>query len=289
MKYAFIRAHSKQYKVNRMCRALDVSESGYYGWRERPESARSRQNRTVIAQIKQHHKKSRYTYGSPRIHRDLLDSGVDIGVNKVARLMKDNGIQSKMARKFVITTDSKNTKVAAQNLLNQRFHVKDRNQAWVSDTTFIPSRKGWMYLAVVLDLYSRRVIGWAMSDRNDSKLVCDALVMALWRRGKATSVIVHSDQGSTYASGSYQQLLRDNKLVCSMSRKGQCLDNAVAESFFSTLKTELVVHEDFRTHEQARQSIFEYIEVFYNRQRRHSYIGFSNPVAYEMTGVSAST
>ena len=181
----------------------------------------------------------------------------------------------------VITTDSRNTLSAAPDRIRREFTRTMRDQAWVADTTFISTRKGWMYLSVVLDLYSRRVIGWAMRDKNDAQLVRDSLSMALGQRGEVNGVIVHSDQGSTYASGGYQALLAEHSLICSMSRKGECLDNAVAESFFGTLKTELVDHEDYRSHDEARQSLFEYIEVFYNRQRRHSHLDYLSPVQYE--------
>ena len=190
-------------------------------------------------------------------------------------------IKSKMARKFVVTTDSRNTLQPAPDLLKRRFSVDVRDEAWVSDTTFIATREGWLYLAIILDLFSRQVIGWSMGTNNDTALVQSALTMAIWRRGKVNDVIVHSDQGSTYASGAYRQQLSNNKLRCSMSRKGECLDNAVAESFFGSLKNELVYHEDYRTRAQARQSIFEYIEVFYNRKRRHSFLNYMTPVEYE--------
>ena len=166
-------------------------------------------------------------------------------------------------------------------MLQRQFTVEDNNVAWVSDTTFIATREGWLYLAIMLDLFSRQVIGWAMSTKNNTELVQDALTMAIWRRGKVSDVIVHSDQGSTYASGGYQQQLNDNRLRCSMSRKGECLDNAVAESFFGSLKNELVFHEDYKTRSEARQSIFEYIEVFYNRKRRHAFLNYMTPVEYE--------
>jgi len=207
--------------------------------------------------------------------------GEACSVNRVARLMKAADIKSKMARKFVITTNSKNTAQPAPDLLQRRFRVNERDKAWVSDTTFIATREGWLYLAVILDLFSRQVIGWAMSTKNNSELVQDALTMAVWRRGKINNVIVHSDRGSTYASGNYQQQLIDNKLRCSMSRKGECHDNAVAESFFGSLKNELVYHEDYKTRSEARQSIFEYIEVFYNRNRRHAFLNYMTPVEYE--------
>ena len=186
-------------------------------------------------------------------------------MNRVARLMQAADIRSKMARQLVITTDSKNTQRPAPDLLRRNFKTADQDQVWVSDTTFIPTRQGWLYLAVILDLFSRQVIGWSMSNRNNTELVQDALSMAIWRRGQIDNVIVHSDQGSTYASGRYQQPLSDNGLRCSMSRKGECLGNAVAESFFGTLENKLIYHEDYKTKQEARQSIFEYIEVFHNR------------------------
>ncbi len=281
MKYAFIRDKKKYHSITRMCKVLGVSSSGYYDWFDRPESIRSQNNRRLQTKIRCYHKASYSTYGSPRIHRDLQESGESVSINRVARLMKQAGIQSKMAKRFVITTNSKNTTQAAPNHLKQRFKTNMPNQAWVSDTTFIPTRQGWLYLAVMVDLYSRQVIGWAMSERNDRTLVSNALNMAIWHRGKARDVIVHSDQGSTYASGDYQQLLKENYLICSMSRKGECLDNAVAESFFGTLKTEWVDDEDYKTKDQARTSLFHYIETFYNRRRRHSYLDYISPVEFE--------
>ncbi|KAA3630146.1 MAG: IS3 family transposase [Proteobacteria bacterium] len=281
MKYAFIRAHRHQHKIARMCRVLEVSSSGYYAWWDRPESARARENKALTAKINHFHQKSRRIYGSPRIHKDLEQAGERVGVNRVVRLMKAGDIQSKMAKKFVITTDSKHTHNPAPDLLCRDFQRSAPDEAWVTDTTCVATRQGWLYLAMVLDLFSRQIIGWAMSNRNNSLLVQDALTMALWRRGKVRGAIVHSDQGSTYASRGYQELLRTQGLRCSMSRKGECLDNAVAESFFGTLKTELVDHEDYRTHSEAKQSLFEYIEVFYNRQRRHSYLGYMSPAQFE--------
>ena len=286
MKYAFIKARRHEHKVTRLIAALDVSASGYYDWVDRPESQREKSNKSLTAKINVFHRASRGIYGSPRIYKDLEEHGEKMSINRVARLMRDNNIQSKMAKKFVITTDSKNTLKPAPDLLQRNFSVQQPNLAWVSDTTFIATRQGWLYLAVVVDLFSRLVIGWSMSNKNNAQLVQDALTMATWRRGKRENVIVHSDQGSTYASGAYQQLLRDNQLVCSMSRKGECLDNAVAESFFGTLKTEMVDHEDYRTMEEAKKSLFEYIEIFYNRQRRHSYLGYISPVEYERRSAS---
>lgn len=281
MKYAFIRTHSKRYPLVRLCEILEVSSSGYHDWLDRPESHRSRENRVLTEKIRCFHHQSNKIYGSPKIHEDLLDDGETCSVNRVARLMKVADIKSKMARKFVITTNSKNTAQPAPDLLRRNFTFKQQNEAWVSDTTFIATRQGWLYLAVILDLFSRQIIGWSMGTRNNTELVKDALTMALWRRGKVKDVIVHSDQGSTYASGGYQQQLTDNHLRCSMSRKGECLDNAVAESFFGSLKNELVYHEDYRTRAEAKQSVFEYIEVFYNRKRRHASLNYMTPVEYE--------
>ena len=281
MKYAFIHSRRRYHPVSRLCSVLNVSSSGYYAWIGRPPSERQKTNQRLVTKIRCYHRASRGTYGSPRIHSDLRAEGEVVSRQRVARLMREQGIQSKMAKRFVITTNSKGTTAPAPDRLQRRFTPPDKNRAWVSDTTFIQTRQGWLYLAVLLDLYSRQVVGWAMSDRNNTQLVANALMMAVWRRGSLNDVIVHSDQGSTYASGSYRQLLKDNNLLCSMSRKGECHDNAVAESFFGTLKTELVDDEDYRTRREAKQSLFEYIEVFYNRQRRHSYLGYVSPVEYE--------
>ena len=281
MKYSFIRAQSDEHAVTRLCNLLGVSTSGYYDWYDRPESSRARENRELTQKIHHHHQRSNEVYGSPKIHKDLLAEGELCGVNRVARLMKQADIQSKLRRKFVITTNSKSTTAASPDLLQRNFKVAKPDDAWVSDTTFIPTREGWLFLAVVLELFSRQVIGWAMSKSNNAELVQDALTMAIWRRGKVEGVIVHSDQGSTYASGDYQQQVAQCDLICSMARKGECLDNAVAESFFGSLKNELVHHEDYRTRQQARQSIFEYIEAFYNRQRRHATLDYMTPAEFE--------
>jgi len=285
VKYAFIREHRHVHDIRRLCETLDISTSGYYDWIDRPKSQRTMKNRRLVTRIKCHHQASRGIYGSPRIHQDLVESGECVGVNRVARLMRQENIQSRVAKKFVITTRSKHSMEPAPDRLKRQFRTNDKNIAWVSDTTFIPTRRGWMFLAVILDLFSRRVIGWAMRDRNDRQLVLDALTMAIWRRGLVDKVIVHSDRGATYASHEYQQLLKKHQLLCSMSRKGECLDNAVAESFFSSLKTELVDHEDYYSKQEARQSLFEYIEIFYNRRRRHSYLGYISPVEYELKHV----
>lgn len=281
MKYAFIRAHSDEHAVIRLCDLLGASKSGYYGWYDWPECDRNRENRALTKKIRHFHQRSNEIYGSPKIHKDLMTEGESCGVNRVARLMKQAGIQSKLRRKFVITTNSKSTQAPAPDLLQRNFNVAKQDDAWVSDTTFIPTREGWLFLAVVLDLFSRQVIGWAMSKSNNTALVQDALTMAIWRRRKIEGVIVHSDQGRTYASGDYRKQLARHHLICSMARKGECLDNAVAESFFGSMKNEWVDHEDYCTRRQARQSIFEYIEVFYNRQRRHATLKYMTPAEFE--------
>jgi putative transposase len=286
VKYAFVQANRNQHSVARLCEVMEVSTSGFYDWRDRPDSPRLIENRRLLTQIRCFHRASREVYGSPRIHADLIENGESVGVNRVARLMRREGITSKVRKRFVITTNSKDTRERAPDKLERRFTVHKPNRTWVSDTTFIPTRHGWLYLAVVIDLYSRLVIGWAMRSHNDSQLVQEALAMALWRRKKAKGVIVHSDQGTTYGSKGYLNLLSESGNEGSMSRKGECLDNAVAESFFGTLKNELVHHEDYRTRHQARLSLFEYIEVFYNQRRRHSYLGYMAPTDFEEQNAS---
>jgi putative transposase len=287
MKYAVIQQHRGQYPVQMMCGALNVSRSGYYDWRDRPESARARRHRELTEKIRSFHQASRETYGSPRIHEDLVVSGEQVGKNTVALLMQHGGIVPKTVRKFRVTTDSRKT-VPAPNLLEQQFTTTRPNERWVSDITFIPTREGWLYLAVIIDLYSRAVIGWAMDKRMKTDLVIDAVKMALMRRKVRSPLLLHSDQGSQYAAADYRAILAENGIECSMSRKGCCWDNAVAESFFHTLKTELVYHEDYCSRAAAKASIFEYIEVFYNRQRRHSHIGQVAPLVFESAALAAS-
>lgn len=286
MKYAYIRKNQQHYPIVRLCELLDVSSSGYYDWKDRPPSQRTIDNRRMTTKIRYLHKASHEIYGSPNIHKDLLEDDEHISVNRVAKLMRAANIKAKTAKRFVITTHSKNTLKPAPDLLKRQFSMKRENQAWVTDTTFISTRKGWLYLATVLDLYSRRIIGWSMSHRNNSDLVCDALTMAYWRRKRPRHVIVHSDQGSTYASNAYQALLKQYQAKCSMSRKGDCWDNAVAESFFGSLKTEWTDDCDYHTHDEARNSVFRYIELFYNIKRRHSHLGYKSPVQFERENIS---
>jgi len=265
-----------------MCRVLEVSRSGFYDWLGRPESARSQRHRYLTNRIRRIHIETKQIYGSPRIHGELVDQGERVGENTVALLMRKANIQSKVHKRFVVTTDSRNTKRPAENILNQEFAAQQPNRKWVSDVTFIPTRKGWLFLAAILDLYSRRVVGWAMGDKNNAEIAERALKMAWAHRGDdIKGVLLHSDQGAQYASASYQNLLQSLGVECSMSRKGNCWDNAPMESFFHSLKTEWVVFEDYKTRSEARTSIFSYIELFYNRKRRHSSLGNKSPMAFE--------
>jgi len=264
-----------------MCRVLQVSRSGFYGWLCRSESARSRRHRNLTIRIRQIHIENKQIYGSPRIHGELVEQGETVGENTVALLMRKANIQSKVHKSFVATTDSRNTKKPAENILNQDFAAQQPNEKWVSDITFIPTRKGWLYLAAIIDLYSRYVVGWAMGKKNNAELAENALKMAYANRGDIKGVVLHSDQGIQYASTTYQKLLHELGATCSMSRKGNCWDNAPIESFFHSLKTEWVMFENYKTRSEARSSLFSYIELFYNRKRRHSALGNKSPMAFE--------
>lgn len=281
MRYRFMKEHRGKFSNAAMCRVLEVSVSGYYTWQCRSNSARADANEALLEQIKTVHKESRATYGSPRVYRELKDRGAMCGRHRVARLMRKHGIKAKQKRRFKVTTDSRHALPVAANVLDRKFDVSKANKVWVSDITYIPTRSGWLYLAVVLDLCSRRVIGWSMQAKMDYNLVKDALKMALDNRRPAT--IHHSDRGSQYASHNYQALLNQSSIICSMSRKGNCWDNAPVESFFATLKKELVHHRRYQTRDEARHDIFEYIEVWYNRKRKHSAIGYLSPVQYEQS------
>ncbi len=260
---------------------MEVSVSGYYAWVKRPESERKRENQQLLERIKQIHKQSRQTYGSPRVYVDLKKQAIPCSLNRVARLMQLNQIAAKRKRRFVLTTDSKHNLPVAENKLNQDFTASKPNQKWVTDITYIPTKEGWLYLAVVLDLFSRKVVGWAMDNNMETGLITNALKMALRTRKPPKGLLHHSDRGSQYASNAYQQLLTDYKISCSMSRKGNCYDNAVMESFFATLKQELIYHHHYQSHQQARQDIFEYMEVWYNRKRTHSTLGYLSPEEFE--------
>lgn len=279
MKHQFIDDNRAQYSVRRLCKALRISASGYYAACARPASARALRHASLTERIKAIHAASRDTYGAPRVHAELRVQGETCCRNTVARLMHKAAIVPKTVRRFKITTDSRQTK-ASPNLLGRVFTAERPNDCWLTDVTFIATRAGWLYLAAILDLHSRAIVGWSMRERMDGKLVMDALGMALERRGTAPAIL-HSDQGSLYAMGQYRALLAQHGIRQSMSRKGDCWDNAPMESFFHTLKTELVMHCDYFTREQARASLFEYMEVFYNRQRRHSALSYAVPLEFE--------
>src|SRR5450759_1890311 len=279
MKHQFIDAHRHRYGVRTLCQVLKVSASGYYAACGRPPSARTQRQASLTARIRTIHTESRDTYGAPRVHFELAVQGITCSKKTVARLMQQAEIVPKTVRRFRITTDSRGTK-ASPNLLGRVFTAARPNTCWLTDITFIPARAGWLYLAVVLDLYSRVVVGWAMSHRIDQALATDALVMGIEQRGAAPEIL-HSGRGSIYAAADYRSLLDRHAIGQSMSRKGDCWDNAPMESFFHTLKTELVMHCDYPSQEEARLSLFEFIEVFYNRQRRHSSIHYEAPLAFE--------
>lgn len=264
MRFAWIERYQDQWPVAVLCEVLDVSRSGYYAWRDRPESERSKRRRELVKEMESIHAEPfKACYGSPRMHQELLKRGYEACENTVAELMKAHEIQASTKRKFRHTTDSNHPHPVAENLLNQAFEQDQPDTVWVSDITYIPTREGWLYLVCVLDLYSRKVVGWSMSERMTKDLVLAALEMALLRRRPETQLMHHSDRGSQYASGAFQKLLFDEKITCSMSRKGNCYDNAVMESFFASLKKELVHQADYQTRSEARHSLFEYIEVFY--------------------------
>lgn len=281
MRYRAIQEHDRRYPIRVMCRALAVSAAGYYAWRIRPESTRSVSARTVLSAIRVIHRESRETYGSPSIWDALIKQGHRIGEHRVARLMRQDGIRAKTVKKWRATTQSHHRFPVATNTLNRQFTVASPNRVWAGDITYVWTTEGWLYLAVVLDLYSRTVIGWAMGTRLIGDLAERALIMALANRIPATGLLHHSDRGSQYAATSYQRLLGEYGIITSMSRTGNCWDNACVESFFGTLKRELVYHRHYATREDAKQDIFEYIEVFYNRKRRHSTLGYVSPAEYE--------
>lgn len=287
MKYWFIDQHSCDHGVQKMCIVIGASRSGYYRWKKQPQSTRQIESAAILIEIRESYKNSRRAYGSPRITLDLKAKGIKCGKHRVARLMKENGISGKAKKKFKATTNSKHDLPVAENLLKQNFAAQKPNTVWLSDITYIWTAEGWLYLAVILDLYSRRVVGWAMSDSLASDFVIKALNQALGLRNPGICCIFHSDRGVQYASADFRDLLSNNSFIQSMSRKGNCYDNAVAESFFHTLKIEHVYDHRYETRAEARQSIFNYIEIFYNRQRRHSALGYRSPVSFELESMVA--
>jgi transposase InsO family protein len=282
--YRFIDEHKDQWSIRLLCETLEVSPAGYYAWRQRPRSAQEQWQDTLLVQIRAIHAEVKARYGSPRMHAELVARGYPCCVNTVAQLMRNHGITARSARKFrITTTDSNHDWPVADNLLDRQFNPSEANEVWLGDITYIPTREGWLYLAAVEDLYARRIVGWSMAEHMESRLVVDALEMAVQRRLPGEGLLGHSDRGSQYASEHYQLLLARHDITCSMSRRGDCWDNAPMESFFASLKKELVHGADFATKAEARAAIVEYIEVFYNNQRRHSSLGYVSPAEYEQS------
>jgi transposase InsO family protein len=282
MKYSFIRQNSSAFPVRSMCQVLGVSPAGYYDWIDREPSAADKRREELAGEIRTAHADVKRRYGSPRMHAELNARGHACSVNTVAKIMKGLGIQAISHRRFRVgTTDSNHDFPVAANLVDRDFTASKPNEVWLSDITYVPTQEGWLYLATVEDLYSRRVVGWSMDVTMESRLVVDALAMAVQQRFPDEGLMIHSDRGSQYASEHYQRVLAKQGITCSMSRKGNCYDNAPMESFFATLKKELVHHETYATVAEAKASLFEFIEVFYNRVRRHSSLGYVAPAEFE--------
>lgn len=286
VKYKMIKGNAGNFPVSMMCHLLSVSCSGYYAWLNRIPSKRTRANLLLEAKIKVIYDDEKGRPGALRIAKRLHAEGNEAGKNRVARIMRNNGWRAKAAKKFKATTNSNHKLPVAPNLLNQNFTAYHENEKWVSDITYIWTQEGWLYLAAIMDVYSRKIIGWSLSERMTSNLVIDALQMALWRRGMPGGVIVHSDRGSQYCSHAYQKLLRKQQLICSMSKRGDCYDNAAMESWNHSLKVEAIHGEQFKTREKAKKQIFEYIEIYYNRKRLHSTLGYLSPEAFEAQKVA---
>ena len=279
MKFAFIDAEKTVWPVTAQCRVLNVSKAGYYAWRTRPESARARDDRRIGVLVGEAHERSRRIYGSPRVHAELRANGIRVSRKRVIRAMQAQGLRGRVRRKYVKTTDSAHGLATAPNTLDRDFTAAAPNQRWVGDVTFLQTPEGWLYLAVILDLYSRIVVGWAVSATNDRGLALQALDQGLRRRQPGAGLLHHTDRGSPYASDDYRKALEKAGIECSMSRKGNCWDNAAMESWFGTLKTEL--GEVFESVTDAKRLLFDYIEVFYNQKRRHSTLGYESPGDFE--------
>jgi putative transposase len=289
VKYACIARHQGEYPVRLMCRVLEVSPAGFYVWRRRAPSARARTDAGVLLHVREAYRASAGTYGAPRIHQDLQEAGLRVGKKRVARLMRTDGLVARVRRRtWTRTTDSTHAYPTAANLLARQFAVPAVDRVWVSDVTYVPVSRGFLYLAVVLDLASRRVVGWALRDDVSTALVLEAMRMALAARRPAPGLLHHSDRGTQYASGEYRALLASHEVRLSMSRRGNCWDNAVVESFFATLEHELLSRHPVRTPEETRRAIFAYIETWYNRRRRHSTLHYLSPAQYEaqLTGAA---
>lgn len=289
MRFALVESEKVNYPVTILCEVLEVSKAGFYAWRRRETCRRELQDAVLVKAIEAIHLESRRTYGSPRVHAELLEQGHRVGRNRVTRLMREHDIAVRPRRGFCRTTVSDPEHPVAPNTLGRDFDAEAPGQKWVCDTTFIATDEGWLYLATMLDLYNREIVGWAMGERNDQGLTADALRMALEMHAPPEGLLHHSDRGSTYTAGDYRELLIGNAMQCSMSRRADCWDNAVAESFFATLKKELVHRDRYATRREAQAMIFEYIEVFYNRRRKHSTLGYTSPVDYRKNNAALDT
>ena len=283
MRFGFIRAHRDEFRITSMCRVLRVSRSGFHAWLGRPESERSKRHRRLLVDTRAVSKRTRQSYGSPRMHAELIDLDHKVGRHQVADVMLQNGVRARRKKKFRVTTDSNHDHPIAPNILDRDFAAAAPNQVWVGDITYLRTKEGWLFLAVLLDLFSRRVVGWEVSDRINADLVGRALRKAIALRRPPRGIVVHHDRGRQYASKKYRKILKGIGAVASMSRKGDCWDNAVSESFFGSLKSEWVPEDGYETREDGRTDLFNYIEGFYNRERRHSTINYLNPVAMEAT------
>ena len=281
MKYQFMRRHEKEFKLERMSRVLGVSRSGYYRFIKAPLSQRAQENKRLLPKIEEAYQSNRGVYGSPRICKELRAQGEVCSRKRVARLMRQAGIVAKMKKQFKVTTRANPKALAAPNVLQQVFKAELPNQRWVADITYVSTQEGWLYVAAILDLFSRRIVGLAMGERMTTDLVIMALQQAVVHRKPEKGLVHHSDRGCQYTSAEFQKSLSVSNIIASMSGAGNCYDNAAMESFFHTLKTEHIYFEGYTTREQAKQSIFEYVEVFYNRQRRHSTLGYVSPMAFE--------
>lgn len=280
MRFAFVAKHRHIWPVSWLCEVLDVSRSGFHAWLSRPSSAREIHDAKLVTAIETSFKASDRTYGARRVWRDVLEEGLACGLHRIERLMRSNALRARPRRRGKPKDDGERS-VIADNILNRDFQAERPNQKWLADFTYIWTAEGWLYVAAVLDLYSRRVVGWSMKADRDASLVMDALMMAVWRRGKADALLHHSDQGSQYTSEQFQRLLADNGITCSMSRAGNVWDNSAMESFFSSLKTERTARKVYRTRDKARADVFDYIERFYNPRRRHSKLGYLSPMEFE--------
>jgi transposase InsO family protein len=284
MRFEFIEEEKAEFPVRLLCRVLKVSTSGFYAWQTRTPSARKEKDAVLVERIRDIHAKSRGTYGSPRIWAELRDvEAFEVSRKRIARLMQEQELRGDTPKRFRRTTDSQHDFPVAANVLARNFAPTSPDQSWATDITYIWTWEGWLYLAVVIDLFSRRVVGWSMKPHMQTDIVLDALAMALGHRKPLAKMVHHSDRGSQYASNDYREALEKHDIVCSMSRKGNCWDNAVVESFFGTLKTELIYRDKWLTRRQVRSAVVDYIESFYNRRRRHSTLGNISPVEYEET------